>query len=52
MDGFVGYGCWGCGGARHTWRVEDKRGRLVAFGLTREEAKRRVRGTSNRARQW
>ncbi len=45
-------GGWGGGGATHNWRVEDKRGRLIAFGLSRAEAKRMVRGTSSRARQW
>jgi hypothetical protein len=38
---------------RHSnWYIEDKRGRLKSCGLTREEAKRMVKGTSNRARQW
>jgi hypothetical protein len=40
-------GGWGGGGTTHNWWVEDKRGRLC-----RAEAKRMVRGTSNRARQW
>lgn len=34
------------------WRIEDKRGRLVAFGLREHVAKSMVRGTSNRARRW
>jgi hypothetical protein len=42
----------GWGGAGGHWRIEDKRGRLVAFGLTETEAKRRVRDTSNRAKRW
>ncbi len=44
----------GSGGPRatRTWWVEDKRGRMLAFGLSRAEAKQWVRGTSHRARQW
>jgi hypothetical protein len=42
----------GFGGPVGHWWIEDKRGRLIAFGLREVEAKRRVRGTSNRARRW
>jgi hypothetical protein len=42
----------GFGGPTGHWRIEDKRGRLIAFGLHEVEAKRRVHGTSNRARRW
>ena len=34
------------------WWIEDKRGRLVACFLSEFEAKSRVKGTSNRARQY
>jgi len=45
-------GSCGWGGVGRHWRIVDKRGRLIAFGLTEVEAKRRAHGTSNRARRW
>jgi len=50
MNGNLCY--FGISGTIHNWFIEAKNGRLVAFGLSRDEAKRRTKGTSNRARQY